>query len=406
MSLAINGGPIVIAGGGIGGLSAALALLRRGVPVKVYEQASEFRELGAGIQLGPNGTRALFGLGLEDALRAVSSEAAAKEIRLWNSGKTWKLFDLGKDSIERFGAPYLMVSRSDLHRVLVDAVKAIDPDALGLRARAVAAETSEDHATLVLADGRRIAGAAVVAADGVHSVLRRQLAGEPAATFTGMLAWRGSIPMDALPDELRRPVGTNWVGPGGHVVTYPIKKGAVLNFVGIAERDDWRSDSWLDKGTTEECASDFHGWHPLIQTMIRAIEQPYKWALLVREPIERWVGGRVALLGAAAHATLPFLAQGAIMAIEDGIVLARAIERHPGDIPRALKVYEATRRERANAVVRGSAENAKRFHNPTLADAAAAEAYVDRAWEPEAVRRRYDWLFEHDAATAELASTA
>ncbi len=265
---------------------------------------------------------------------------------------------------------------------------------------------SADHATLVLADGRRIEGAAVIAADGVHSALRKQLAGEQAATFTGMLAWRGSIPMEALPGELRRPVGTNWVGPGGHVVTYPIKSGAVLNFVGIVERDDWRSESWLDKGTTEECANDFRGWHPLIQAMIRAIDQPYKWALLVREPIERWVDGRVALLGDAAHASLPFLAQGAIMAIEDGVVLARAIERYRDDIPRALKVYEETRRERANAVVRGSAENAKRFHNPTLAQAGAAEAYIDRAWEPEAVRRRYDWLFEHDAAAAELSSAA
>ncbi len=403
MPLEISGGPVLIAGGGIGGLSAALALLRRGVPVKVYEQASEFRELGAGIQLGPNGTRLLFGLGLEDALRAVSSEAAAKEIRLWNSGRTWKLFDLGKDSIDRFGAPYLMVSRSDLHRVLVNAVKAIDPDVLVLRARAVSARTSGDHATLTFADGRCIDGAAVIAADGVHSALRRELAGEPSATFTGMLAWRGSIPVDVLPDELRRPVGTNWVGPGGHVVTYPVRSGAVLNFVGIAERDDWRSDSWLDKGTTGECANDFRGWHPLIQTMIGAIEQPFKWALLVREPIDRWVDGRVALLGDAAHASLPFLAQGAIMAMEDGIVLARAIESHSHDIPRALKIYQETRRDRANAVVRGSAENVRRFHNPTLADPAAAEAYVDRAWEPEAVRRRYDWLFEHDAETTALA---
>ena len=402
MSLAIDR-PVLVAGGGIGGLSAALALLKRGIPVRVFEQASEFRELGAGIQLGPNGTRLLFGLGLEDGLRAVSSEAAAKEIRLWNTGRTWKLFDLGEDSIARFGAPYLMVSRADLHRVLADAVRDIDPDALVLRARAAAAESHGDHAVLVLEDGRRIAGAAVIAADGVHSALRRALAGEQAATFTGMLAWRGAIPIEALPQDLQRPVGTNWVGPGGHVVTYPIRGGGVLNFVGIVERDDWRSESWLDKGTTEECAHDFRGWHPLVQTMIGAIDQPYKWALLVREPLERWVDGRVALLGDAAHASLPFLAQGAIMAIEDAVMLARALEAHDNDVPRALAAYQATRRERANAVVRGSADNAKRFHNATLAEAGAAEAYIDKAWEPEAVRRRYDWLFEYDAATAPLA---
>jgi len=149
-------------------------------------------------------------------------------------------------------------------------------------------------------------------------MLREGLAGEQAATFTGMLAWRGSIPMAALRPELRRPVGVNWVGPGGHVVTYPIKSGTVLNFVGIVERDDWLSESWLDEGTTGECARDFSGWRRLVQTMIHAIDQPYKWALLVREPIERWADGRIALLGDAAHASLPFLAQGAIMAIEDG----------------------------------------------------------------------------------------
>ena len=218
------------------------------------------------------------------------------------------------------------------------------------------------------------------------------------AQFTGIMAWRGLIPMPRLPAHLQRLVGVNWNGRGGHVVTYPLRRGEILNFVGALERDDWRVESWTEAGTIEECARDFADWHPDIQTMIHAIDTPYKWALLGREPLPRFSIGRATLLGDAAHPTLPFLAQGANMAIEDAMVLGRCLAHDP-DVPAALRRYEAARLARTAAIVRGSNDNAKRFHNPALTQAETAAAYIDREWTAEKVRERYDWLYDYDALT-------
>ena len=177
---------------------------------------------------------------------------------------------------------------------------------------------------------------------------------------TGLLAWRGLIPMGRLPERLRRPVGTNWVGPGGHVVHYPLRGGALMNFVGTAERDDWRVESWTERGTTDEALNDFRGWNEDLQVLIRNIETPYKWALLGREPLNRWTVGRVTLLGDAAHPTLPMMAQGANMAIEDGVVLARCLDAHD-DMPEALQAYEDARRERTSRLVRAANDSAQLF---------------------------------------------
>lgn len=204
---------VIIAGAGIGGLTAALALLQRGFDVDVYEQASELRELGAGIQIAANGTRVLIDLGLEERLRPLVCEAAAKEVRIWNSGQKWKLFDLGEDSIRRFGAPYWMIHRGDLHRVLLDAVQESKADAVHLNARAIGFKQDADGVDLTLANGLSVHGDILIGADGVHSLLRNQMFHSPHAKFTGLMAWRGLAPMDKLGDELRRPVGTNWVGP-------------------------------------------------------------------------------------------------------------------------------------------------------------------------------------------------
>lgn len=387
---------VLIAGAGIGGLTAALALLKRGYDVQVCEQAAELREVGAGLQLSPNGLRALYQLGLNDALRAISSEPAGKEIRLWSTGQTWKLFDLGATSVEQYGYPYFTIYRPELHKVLADAVRATKPDAIMLGAQCIGFEQTDDGVVLKLVDGREFHGDMLIGADGVHSRIRSQLFGADQPKFSGCLAWRGVIPMERLPQHMRRPVGTNWVGPGAHVIHYPLHGGALMNFVGIVERDDWQIESWTQKGTHEECHTDFKGWHDDVHELIRNVDVPYKWALMARDPMQQWSCGRVTLLGDACHPTLPFLAQGAVMAVEDGYIVARCIEKHEADLAFALKKYEAARIERTTSIVLRSTENGRRFHNSALASADGAAAYVDREWAEAKVRERYDWLFRYN----------
>ncbi|MGX1306452.1 salicylate hydroxylase [Amorphus suaedae] len=393
---------VLIAGGGIGGLVAALALLQKGIDVDVYEQAPQLAELGAGLQLAANGSRLLIELGLEEKLLPIVCEAAGKEVRIWNTGQSWKLFDLGADSIERFGAPYWMVHRGQLHTVLIEAVRALKPDAIHLNSGALGYTQDDTGVVLQLANGGTARGDVLIGADGVHSTLRGQMFDSPKATFTGLMAWRGLAPIERLSAELQRPVGTNWVGPGGHVITYPICGGTYLNFVGLVENRQWTEESWSTVGTVEECLADFSTWHPLVRETVEALDQPFRWALVGRAPLPNWTIGRVSLLGDACHPTLPFLAQGAIMAIEDGVVLARCLEANPDDPVLALQAYQALRIERTTAIVNGSNANLDRFHNSALADPVRAIEYVESEWQPEKVRSRYDWLFEYDATRVPL----
>ncbi len=394
---------VLIAGGGIGGLTAALALIRRGIPVEVHEQAAALREVGAGVQISPNGARVLHALGVGKAVAAVSSETRGKEIRLWNTGQTWSPFDVLADSLGTYGFPYFTVYRPDLLAVLEAAVRAAAPDALRLGRKAEAFEPvpGGSGVGLRLVGGSVAEGDVLVGADGIHSVVRRQLWGEDAVRFTGMLAWRGVIPMRRLPARMNRPVGTNWIGPGRHVVHYPLRLGELMNFVGVVEGVSWQVESWTAQGTHAELHRDFEGWHADVHAMIAAIETPFRWAFLARDPLPAWGRGQVTLLGDACHPTLPFMAQGAVQAIEDGFVLARSLDAFD-DVEEALRRYEDARRERTARMVQASNGNTRRFHNPELADAAGAAAYVAREFDEGKVRDRYDWLYTYDATTVPL----
>lgn len=394
---------IGIVGGGIGGLTAALALLRKGHDVTVFEQARELQEVGAGLQISPNGVRVLFDLGLEDKIRAICFEPEGKEIRLWNTGDTWKLFDLGVESQVRYGFPYITVHRNDLHQALVKAIEAISPETIRLDHRFVDVEQRDKNVALAFHDKPSANFDVVIGADGVHSKMREILFGAGPARFTGIVAWRGVIPAELLPERLTRPIGTNWVGPGGHVIHYPIRRGELINFTSVIERQDWKIESWSTPGTNQEYHDDYPGWHADVHAYIQAIPQPFKWALIARPPMQEWVQGRVALLGDACHPSLPFLAQGAVMALEDACILARAFEEFD-TIDAALESYQRMRIPRTTRAVEGAIANTQRFHNPTLADPQGAQIYVDEQWAAEKVVERYEWLFEYDPTGVPLAS--
>jgi salicylate hydroxylase len=393
---------VLIAGGGLGGLTAAAALLKMGCDVEVFEQAPELREVGAGLQLSANGTRVFYALGMGEALKAHSCEAQGKEIRIWSSGETWKLFDLGRISVERYGYPYFTVYRPDVLNVLADAVRREKPDAIHLGSRCVGFSQDVSSVSLLLENGETVVGDVLVGADGVHSRIRQGLFGEDRPQFSGIIAWRGIVPMERLPPHMARMVGTNWVGPGGHVVHYPLRGGRLMNFVGALERSDWQVESWSARGTQEELAADFEGWHEDVHALIRSIPVPYKWALMARPPMARWSVGRVTLLGDACHSMVPFLAQGAVMAIEDGYILGRCLGELDGDVPSRLMRYEEARRDRTRRAVEGSASNIQRFHNPALADPVKGREYVDREWAGQRVAERYEWLFRYDVTTVAI----
>jgi len=392
----VGNGKVAVIGGGIGGLAAALALIRRGIGVDVYEQASELKELGAGVQISSNGTRVLYALGLGEAVERRGVIVSGKEIRLWSTGETWKLFDLGAISVERYGFPYVMFHRGDLHAILLDAIRRERPDAVHLGHRCVGLAQDDKGVTIQFENGDAVTAPVVIGADGVQSRVRAALFGADRPEFTGIVAWRGLVPRERVPAGIKMNVGTNWVGPGGHVVHYPVRGGELLNFVGLLERDDWRVESWTVQGTKDEFANDFRGWHPDIHACIRSVDIPYKWALFARPPMPAWTRGRVTLMGDACHSMLPMMAQGAVMALEDGLVLARCVEKYGVD-PSALQHYEAARRARANRCVEAAIENTKRFHNPEMAHAEGAEAYVTREWQEDKVKARYEWLFTYDA---------
>jgi salicylate hydroxylase len=388
---------ILIAGAGIAGLCTAIALIQRGFHVTICEQAETLRETGAGVQISPNGTRVLASLGVLDALRDLAVEPTAKTIRLWNSGETWSLFDLGTMSVAEYGFPYLMVHRGDLHTTLANAVEQLDPDAIRQGAGVVEVENRTDGVTVSLSSGERVSGDILIGADGIHSGVREAVFGSGPAHFTGCIAWRGVIPSSRLPTHIRLDVGTNWVGPGRHVVTYPLRAGKLFNFVGVVERSGWETESWTSKGTREECADDFAGWHPDVHALIDNIDVHYRWALMSRPPMERWSAGRVVLVGDACHPMLPFMAQGAVMAIEDSITLARCLAKSPDDYVGAFSTYEAERVTRANRCIVAAERNRDIFHNERLMDSGDASRYVSTQWSEPKVRDRYHWLFAFDA---------
>ena len=357
---------VLIAGGGIGGLSAALLLARHGASVTVLEQAETLNDLGAGIQLAPNATRVLFSLGLEAPLRVIAFEPVAGETRHWRSGRVLGGFPLGKQIEARYGFPYLQVHRADLIGVLARAVSQESAITIQTGTRLINFESREDGVRVHCDSGAEHLGDLLIGADGIHSLVREGLFGPEAPRFTGNIAWRALVPRAQLPPGLVPPKASVWWGPGRHFVHYYVRGGDLVNCVCVVEKGGWEVESWSERGDLAELKSEFAGWHGDIQTLLESMDPQslYKWALFDRPPMPEWSRGRVSLLGDACHATLPFMAQGAAMAIEDGAVLFRCLQdvREPGDIPGALRGYAGLRRARTARVQRSSLRAGRIYH--------------------------------------------
>lgn len=371
----------VVVGGGIGGLTAALALAAEGFQVTVLEQSASFGDVGAGIQLSPNATRVLHHLGLEAPLRGIAFLPEGTEMRSWRRGHVIATTPLGAAVRDRYGHPYYHVHRADLVGVLAQAASTHPAIRLltGTRVESVAV----DDARAAVRTGEQTHEAELlVGADGIHSVVRERLFGALAPRFTGNVAWRGLIPADRLPAGLVRPMATAWWGPQRHFVHYYVRRGELVNCVCVVEKEGWQLESWTERGDLAELRRDFGGWHRDIQTLIDAMDPHacFKWALFDREPLPRWSQGVATLLGDACHPTLPFMAQGAAMAIEDAAVLARfaAGGLAEGALGKALLDYETVRRPRASGIQAGSRRNATIFHlsgiKAWLRDRAVAKA--------------------------------
>ncbi len=386
---------VAVAGAGIGGLAAALALARGGAEVAVYEQAEALGEVGAGIQLSANATRVLAHLGLLDEIEAGAFAPEAVELRLSGSGRVVHRAPLGAAHRAKFGFPYLQVHRADLHAALARASKAAGVE-IRLDARATGYRAGAETA-LQLETGLAPEADLVVAADGVRSACRAQMVPGAAARFAGHVAFRGLAPAERIPAGLLAPTACVWMGPRRHLVHYFLRGGRLVNFVAVVEREAWTEEAWTAPADLDRLRSEFAGWGAPVEAILDAAEQSFEWGLFGHPALPRWSEGRVVLLGDAAHPTTPFLAQGAAMALEDAATLAALALR--ADIPEALRRFEALRKPRATRLQAAAARNGRRFHARGRLDGlvkfGAMEALGRVA--PGVAHGLFDWVYRHDA---------
>ncbi len=380
---------VIIVGAGVGGLVAALCCARKGYSVRILEQTGG-EDLGAGIQLSPNCTRVLHDLGFASELERHGCLPEAIEIRDWQTGHLISSKVLGESIRRGTGYPYYHMSRTDLTQLLRDKVE--EEPRIQMHCDTRVDDFEQQAGKVQVSSGEeKFEGDVLLGAEGLHSTIKDKLLGSTRPRFTGNLAWRATFPAAQLPPGLISPVAALWWGPKKHFVFYPIAGGELVNCVGVVEKTVWQDESWMTHGEPGELRQDFAGWHKDIEVLIDHMDSSncYKWALYDREPLAHWSVGQATLLGDACHPTLPFLAQGAAMAIEDAAVLAICLHKAMS-VEEALQHYEALRMDRTARVQAESRRNGHIFHMSGIF------AKMRNLVASTAIANRFDWIYGYD----------
>ncbi len=334
--------PFLVAGGGIGGLGAALALARKGFPVQVFEQAEQFGEIGAGIQLGPNVFKAFRELGVREEVLGLVAVPNVLEMRDGLTAKIITTIPLGDKVINRFGEPYAVIHRADVHRVLLEACQKMPNIKLETKARVLDYVDDGRKVELQMEDGRTIVGCALIGADGLWSKIRQRIVGDGKPRVSGHIAYRAVLAREEVPEDLWRPDVVLWAGPRTHLVHYPLRRQELYNLVAVFHSDHY-VEGWDAAGDPALLWKHFEGQQPQVLRMLEKINAWKMWVLCDREPVKNWTADNVTLLGDAAHPMLQYLAQGACMALEDAVRLAREVEASPGNLNAAFLAYQQKR---------------------------------------------------------------
>ena len=388
---------IAIVGGGIGGLTAALALSQNAHDITVFERSAGIREIGAGVQISPNASRLLHSLGLGAAYSEISVNPHRVVLRRWEDDSIIRATDLDESFLSQHQVPLANVARNELVEILGDAVAARANVTMKFSTHVVSVEPGDASSEVIFVDGSSQSFDIVIGADGIHSVVRPCVGGIDKPRFSGSAAYRALVPRSAVEDL---PIDvTNRMGPDRHVVSYFIGRNrSHLNLVCISPEDSWETESWTEQGTKDDLYSRFEGWSPEFLSLLGRVEEPiFRWALYDREPLEQWGIGTTSLLGDACHPMLPFMAQGSCQAIEDAIVLARCLsDANTSDTASALRRYEDARQGRTAQVQTSSVMNRDLFH---MVD---GQEQKDRdmifSISPPGMSI-LDWVYEYDALT-------
>jgi salicylate hydroxylase len=390
---------VAIVGGGIGGLTAASALCRRGIEVAIYEAAPELREIGAGVALHPNAMKVLRSLGLEDDVRRTAGRSEWALTRNWKTGRVISRTSRQQQA-SLFGSAGATVHRADLLDVLAHSLPS---GIVTLGARCIGVDPDGEVAVARFQDGSEVEADVIVGADGIHSAVRASLLGPDAPRFTGKVCYRSVVPVGAVPGGPPPNDNVQWLGPHGTIVLYPVRRDDLINVVCHYDDEDYRHESWVTECERSEVLERYRGWHESLLRIFSAGEVWYKWALYDRDPIQQWTRGRITVLGDAAHPMLPYLGQGACQSIEDGCVLAAALAARPDDPLAALALYERSRRPRTSQVVLASRQRGVSNHlaSPLAAVRRDVSIAVRRRFGRDPDGRGTAWIPEYDATSPE-----